>query len=193
MTVWHWVRHGPTHAKSFVGWRDVSADLTDHEHVTRVRNHLPLGALVISSDLIRATSTADAIVPSNHIRLPHSPGLRELHFGIWDGMHFDDVSSRDPDLSRAYWEEPGETQAPGGESWNMAAARVNLVVDTLNNRYPDADIVAVAHFGVILTQVQRALSVQPYDALAHKIDNLSVTTIEWAGARSRVHSINHHP
>lgn len=193
MTVWHWVRHGPTHEKAFVGWRDVPADLSDIEAVARLRAYLPETAVVISSDLIRASATADALAHVTHERLPHDPHLRELDFGKWDGMHFSDVAEKYPELSREYWEKPGDIAAPEGESWNAAAARVNAVVDRLNDRYPDRDIIAVAHFGVILTQVQRALGVTPYDAISHKIDNLSVTELSHGAGRWHVARINHCP
>lgn len=176
-----------------VGWRDIPADLSNSDQISRVKNHLPSDAFVISSDLVRSVDTATAISVSSHQRLPHAPGLRELHFGVWDGMHFDDVSARDPDLSRAYWETPGDIQAPGGESWNMAAARISTVVTHLSARYPSAHIIAVAHFGAILTQVQRALAVPAYEVLAHRIDNLSITTIRTDGTRAEVERINHHP
>ena len=137
--------------------------------------------------------TADAIFQADHARLPHHADLREIHFGIWDGMHFNDVSARDPELSRAFWERPGDVCAPEGESWNMTAQRVSAVVDTLNHQHPDAHIIAVAHFGVILTQLQRALAVSAYDAMAHTIDNLSVTEITWDGPHASVQRINHLP
>ena len=193
MTTWHWVRHGPTHQKTFVGWRNVPADLSDTAQIARLRAHLPDQGLVVSSDLIRATATADAIQGQDHSRLPHAQDLREFNFGAWDGMHFRDVAKRDPELSRAYWETPGDVAAPGGESWNTAAKRVDRVVDEINRRYPDTHIIAVAHFGVILTQVQRALQVEAYDALAHRIDNLSVTRIAWTGSNPNVETINHLP
>lgn len=190
MTVWHWVRHGPTHEKTFVGWRDVPADLSDAAQIARLQDHLPETALVISSDLLRSTATAD-VLQQSRTRLSHHRDLREMHFGVWDGMHFKDVAARDPDLSRAYWETPGDVQAPGGESWNQTAARVNGVVDAMNAAHPDTHIIAVAHFGVILTQVQRALGVTPYAAMAHKIDNLSVTTLIHQTGDWQVEKINH--
>ena len=193
MTVWHWVRHGPTHEKAFVGWRDVPADLSDTGTILRVVEHLPDEALMISSDLIRCVATADALQSPGHRRLPHDSDLRELHFGDWDGLHFTEVAQRDPELSRAYWETPGDVVAPGGESWNQAAARVDRVVDRLNQDHPDAHIIAVAHFGVILTQVQRALGVGPVAAMAHKIDNLSVTTLSHVAGTWDAHLINHIP
>ena len=193
MTTWHWVRHGPTHAKSFVGWRDVPADLSDHGQIARLRAHLPDDALLISSDLTRAHETATSLAGAQHKRLPHNPHIREMHFGHWDGMHFEDVSAKDPDLSRQFWEEPGAICAPGGESWDMASARVHGVVKHINSKHPDAHIIAVAHFGVILTQLQRALGVTAYEVLAQPIDNLSVTQITWNSTKVAAPLINHLP
>jgi broad specificity phosphatase PhoE len=53
---------------------------------------------------------------------------------------------------------------------------VNGWVDTWSEGHaPPGPVIAVAHFGVILTQVQRALGLTPREAFAHKIENLSVT------------------
>lgn len=193
MTVWHWVRHGPTHEKTFVGWRDVPADLSDAAQIARLDAHLPDEAVIVASDLIRASATADAVARTSRMRVPDERNLRELHFGAWDGMHWKDVAIRDPDLSRAYWESPGDIIAPGGESWNQAALRVNSVVDRLNAAHPEAHIIAAAHFGVILTQVQRALGINAVATMAHKIDNLSVTTLVFTPSGWRVDAINHLP
>lgn len=193
MTVWHWVRHGPTHAKAFVGWRDVPADLSDQDQIDRLRAYLPSDAVLVSSDLSRARDTAHALEGSSHLRLPHDPHLREMHFGVWDGMHFDDVAARDPVLSRNFWENPGTVTAPGGESWNSAAARVDGAVARISNAYPGRNIIAVAHFGVILTQLQHALQTSAYETLSHKIDNFSVTKIDWSSDTARVPYINHLP
>jgi len=193
VTTWHWVRHGPTHEKSFVGWRDVPADLSDTGLIQRVRSHLPSKALVVSSDLIRCVDTANAITGSDHKRLPHTPSIREFDFGDWDGLGFEAVSTRDPDLSRAYWEAPGKVRAPNGESWNDAAKRINHFVDNMNIAHPSAHIIAVAHFGAILTQVQRAGGITAYEACAHKIDNLSITRLHHSKKIWTVQSINHVP
>ncbi|QFT58644.1 Putative phosphoserine phosphatase 2 [Sulfitobacter sp. THAF37] len=193
MTTWHWIRHGPTHEKTFVGWRDVPADLSDTPRLTRLTRFLPDTALIVSSDLSRSITTADALETQARHRLPHRDDLRELHFGDWDGKHFTEIEKTHPELSRAYWETPGDITAPGGESWNDAAARVNRAVDTLNASHPEAHIIAVAHFGVILTQVQRALGVSATQAMAHKIDNLSVTEVHCHQGTWTVRRINHRP
>lgn len=191
MTIWHWVRHGPTHEKNFVGWRDVPADLSDVAQLGRLNAHLPQRAVLVSSDLIRASATADTLASASRVRLPHDRDLRELDFGLWDGMHARDVSQSHPELSRAYWTTPGDIAAPEGESWNDAARRINAAVDRITQAHPNTDIIAVAHFGVILTQVQRALGVDAHAAMAHKIDNLSVTDIHITPQGWDIGTINH--
>lgn len=193
VTTWHWIRHGPTHEKSFVGWRDVPADLSDTDRIDRLRLALPERAVLIASDLARASATATAI-DTGHQRLDDHADLREFHFGEWDGKHFSEVSRSHPELSRAYWETPGDVVPPGGESWNMAAERVASVVDRINAAHRGRDIVAVAHFGVILTQVQAALGVRAADVLAHKIEPLSLTRIRFhPDGTTAVDLINHQP
>ncbi len=190
VTSWWWIRHGPTHAKNMVGWRDLPADLSDVAQLNRLSDSLPDEAVILSSDLIRASATADAI-QGTRTRLPNTADLREFDFGQWDGMHWQEMSARNPELARRFWEKPGDVQAPGGESWNQLAARVGTTVDQLNGKY--RHIIAVAHFGVILTQIARAGGMSPYQALGHKIDNLSVTRLNWNRGAWTIGAINHLP
>lgn len=192
MTRFWWVRHGPTHEKVFTGWRDVPADLSDHAALDRLNAYLPQDAVVISSDLVRAVATADTLSPSRS-RLPHEPGLREFDFGVWDGMKFDAIAARDPELSRAFWESPGDIRAPDGESWNDVAARVSDVVTRLTRDHAGRDIIAVAHIGVIMTQIAVAQGQGAYAAMGHVIDNLSVTSMTHEEDGWRLNLVNHLP
>ncbi|NRB04282.1 MAG: histidine phosphatase family protein [Rhodobacteraceae bacterium] len=190
MSRWYWVRHGPTHQKTFTGWRNVPSDLSDTAKIERLNAFLPQDALIVSSDLRRCVMTADAL-QDRRTRLPHDPHLREFHFGAWDGVHFSKIAEKDEALSRAYWETPGNTAPPGGESWNQSAARVAVGVRRIAEHHPDRDIIVVAHFGVILTQVQAVLGISAQEVLGHKIDPLSVTVLDPAAGTAT--QINHQP
>ncbi|SEO02821.1 Broad specificity phosphatase PhoE [Salinihabitans flavidus] len=190
MTRLHLIRHGPTHAKAMVGWSDLPADLSDEAALNRLHDCLPLDAVVVSSDLSRATDTADAIARSRQ-RLPHDPGLREINFGAWELRRFQEVEAEDPALIRAYWETPGDVRAPDGESWHDVTARVDAVIDRLIAEYRGHDVVVVAHFGVILTQIQRATGISAVEAFGHRIDNLSLTEVTHVGPGWRLGRVNH--
>lgn len=165
------LRHGPTHAKAMIGWTDLPADLSDAPALARLRAHLP-AAPVVSSDLIRAVATADAVQGARP-RLPHDPALRELHFGAWENRRWDDVNAEDPARIRAFWEDPGAPAPPGGESWNTVLARVTGAVDALLAAHDT--VIVVAHFGAILAQAQRAAGWPATEAFRHKVAPLSVT------------------
>ena len=192
MTTWWWVRHAPTDEKAFVGWRDVAANLSDTGLIDRLCAYLPDDGVIVSSDLRRAAATADAIEVGRE-RLANAAELREFNFGDWDDLTFAQVAARHPDLSRTYWEAPGDVAPPNGESWNDVAARVAPFVDAMNMRFSGRNIIAVAHIGVIMTQIQRAGNLSATKAMAHKIANFSVTRLHWQGGGWRIGVINHVP
>lgn len=175
-TRFHLVRHGPTHAQCMVGWSDIPADLSDYVQLKHLSSALPQDALVISSDLMRATKTADAIV-NTRTRLPHNSDLREMNFGTWEMRRWAEIDAETPDLIRSFWETPGDVAPPQGESWNMLCARVNRQMDHLAHTHINTDIIVVGHFGQILCQIQRAGGFTPTQAFSHKINNLSVSQI----------------
>lgn len=174
MTHIYLVRHGPTHAKSMIGWSDLPADLSDTDALARLDAYLPNDAVVISSDLSRTIATADAI-QKDRPRLDHDANLREMYFGDWELKTYTEVE--DQEHIRAFWDNPGDVRPPNGESWNDVCGRVNTAIDRLILTHAGQNIILVAHFGVIITQIQRALSLTGYEAFGHKIDNLSVTDI----------------
>ena len=175
-TTWWWVRHAPTGAKELIGWTDVQADLSDTDSLARLSSALPENAVVVSSDLRRASETADAIAQARP-RAPNDSRLREINFGAWESLEFSKIARLHPETSQKYWSNPSSAIPPGGESWDSVSARVNSFVQEFSRDHCGEDIVAVSHFGAILTQIQRATG-QPVSQVAgNKIENLSITKI----------------
>ncbi|WP_420003730.1 histidine phosphatase family protein [Arenibacterium sp. LLYu02] len=189
ITRFHLIRHGPTHAKCMVGWSDLPADLSNTAALARLSEHLPREAVVISSDLIRARATADAI-QGDRLRLAPCPSLREIHFGAWELRTWREIDAEAPEHIRAFWETPGEVAPPEGESWNTLMARVSARFDQLAQDYAGQDVVVVGHFGQILCQIQRAGGLSPTEAFAQKIDNLSLSRIDHGPEGWRLGMIN---
>ena len=175
-----------------VGWSDLPADLSDTDQLGRLSDYLPDDALVVSSDLSRAIDTASAIQGARN-RLPNDPGFREIHFGEWELKTWSEIDARDPERMRAFWETPGDVRAPGGESWNEVAARVDTAIDRLIHAHKDKALIVVGHFGMILTQIQRAERLTTEEAFSHRIDNLSVTEITLSDNVWKTGRVNHQP
>ena len=163
-----------------LGWSDLPADLSDAGQIARTTEALPAGAPVVSSDLSRAVDTADAI-SAGRLRLPHDPGLREINFGRWERMAFSEAEAADPDLFRAFYDEPGDARAPEGESWRETSERVGRAADRLAAAHRGGDVIVVSHMGAILSQVQRATGLAPREVFARRIENFAVTELRFDG------------
>ncbi|MDB2517960.1 histidine phosphatase family protein, partial [Amylibacter sp.] len=134
MTNWYWIRHGPTHLKSLVGWSDVDVDLSNINKLKKLDDYLPNDSLIISSDLKRTIKTATEIQNMRE-RLPNNKNLREFNFGEWELKKSSEIAAKYPKLSKDYWTSPGDIAPPNGESWNQAAKRINAEVDNINEKY----------------------------------------------------------
>ncbi|MBW7921529.1 MAG: histidine phosphatase family protein [Rubellimicrobium sp.] len=171
------VRHGPTHARTLTGWTDLPADLGDGAALARLAAALP-EVPVVSSDLLRAVATADAITGARP-RLPHDPGLREMNFGRWEGLSAAEVAARDPDLSRTFWSDPAAAAPPDGEGWQALVARVHAATGRLLARHDE--LIVVAHFGPILALAQRATGESAAEVMGRTVAPLSLGEITIAG------------
>ncbi|MCY4197874.1 MAG: histidine phosphatase family protein [Rhodobacteraceae bacterium] len=175
-----WIRHAITHTRTLVGWTDIEADLSDVVTLSRLRNRLPEDAIVVSSDLKRASQTADAIVGRRR-RLPDDRGLREIHFGLWEGKTTKEIEMSHPVISRRFWTNPRGVSPPQGESWQDVGFRASDSIDRLIQQFPGDTIVAVAHFGTILSQACRANNADQETLFATSIANLSMTILRHDG------------
>ena len=172
-----------------VGWSDVPADLSDSAKIRRLRAYLPNSGKVISSDLKRARDTADALKLVQK-RLPDDANLREINFGDWELKPFAEIDKTDHDLVFDFYDNPGETSAPNGESWDDFCQRTNRAIDKLMNTYTGQPLIIVAHFGVIVSQIQRAEGGDAKRAMRHKIDNFSLTHLSYGDANWTINRLN---
>lgn len=189
MTRLHLIRHAPTHARTMLGWTDRAADLGDSAALERLSSALPRPALLVSSDLGRAATTADRLAEGRS-RLPHDPRLREIHFGAWEDRSFAAIEAGTPNRIRDFWQNAGPSRAPGGESWDDLTARVTAALDGLLMDHPGGEIIVVAHFGPILVALQRALGLTVQQAFGHRIEPLSLTRMSHDAGQWTVEAIN---
>jgi probable phosphoglycerate mutase len=115
---------------------------------------------IITSDLIRARSTAEAVIRHHHQPLEIDPDLREIDFGVWSGKALLDWT----DVERAqfeaiYYDPAGSQSPPDGESFAELATRVERAKRRALERFTNGTVLWVAHGGVISSLVCRALGV----------------------------------
>ncbi len=79
---------------------------------------------VVTSPLARCAEFARALAQRYSLELRVDARLRELDFGVWEGLTADDIARRWPDAYARFLEDPWIHGPPGGES----AARLQVRV-----------------------------------------------------------------
>lgn len=148
------IRHGETAwnvAMRMQGQLDVELNEVGRWQAERVAAALadePLDA-IYSSDLLRATQTADALARGRARAVVTDRGLRERCFGVFEGHTFDEVAARWPDASRRWRRREPDFAPDGAESLREFAARCVGTTLRLAAAHPGQTIAVVAHGGVM--------------------------------------------
>ena len=145
------MRHGstaPSERRAYTGWLD--APLTQQgEAEARAAGEYPEYELVHASTLDRARHTARICFP--RARIVAHDGLREMHFGAFEGLTADEMAD---DTAYRAWVEGGcEGRCPGGEGKDGFIARTTsairgIVLDSL--AAGKARAIIVAHGGTVM-------------------------------------------
>ncbi|APW40486.1 histidine phosphatase family protein [Rhodoferax koreense] len=104
---------------------------------------------VYASDLSRAFETAGAVAAVAGVEVIPEPGLRERHFGVFQGRTFAEIEAESPEQALRWRKRDPDYASEGGESLNIFRDRVVGTVARLAARHPDELIVLVAHGGVM--------------------------------------------
>ncbi|HEX2189618.1 MAG TPA: histidine phosphatase family protein [Longimicrobiaceae bacterium] len=184
------VRHGTTgwnEAGRYQGWGDPPLSERGRAEAERLRARLAGEAWdrVVASDLLRARETAAIAVPG--VEAATDRRLRELHFGAWEGLTWDECTARDGDLPRRWAEDPSAHAPPEGESAAALGERVAAALDDL----PAAgSVLVVTHAGVIHALLARWLGVTLRETLPLRIAACGITRAELFRGGVRVTCVN---
>lgn len=97
---------------------------------------------LVSSDLLRASQTAEIIARTLSVTVDEDANFREINNGSAVGLTID--KARKIELPRT--EPVGDwIPYPGGESWNQLYTRAGGALERLSSRYPDSVVVLVTH------------------------------------------------
>ncbi len=182
------VRHGQTSANAgglLQGRIDLPLDDEGRIQAVRTGAHIRENfphARVISSPLIRAVQTAQAI--SGDVEIDDR--FIELDYGSWDGIAMSEV---DP-TQWANWRDDSSFRPPGGESLLELEHRVKPALEQLRNEAQDRDVVVVSHVSPIKCAVTWALNVESHVTWRFHLDRASICRIAVTARGLSVLSLN---
>lgn len=164
----------------------------------RLSQQLP--GRVISSPLRRAYRTAEVIMGSNSSKagIEKSEDIREVSFGIWEGLSVAEVDERDAETIEAWRRTPFSVVPEGGESLGGIMERASRVADMINSpdnldepAKPGGEVFVVAHGAILRALLGALLRIDDMNLLWRmRFDNCGVTIIEMWGRRPSLLLLN---
>ncbi|HSV78055.1 MAG TPA: histidine phosphatase family protein [Ramlibacter sp.] len=135
---------------------------------------------VYTSDLGRAHETAQFIAEAAGVPLVSLAGLRERHFGLFEGKTFDEIQQTWPDHAHNWRKRIPEWQPPeGGESLLQLRARVSRTVNDLAARHCGEQVALVAHGGVLDTLYRIATGQEVNSPRTWQLPNGAINRLLW--------------
>ena len=188
VTRWWWIRHAPVRDGGRIyGQSDLPCDCGDAAVFAGLAAELPAGAVWVTSNLIRTTQTAEAILAADPgkfagVEADALSELAEQHLGEWQGLDRKAFYAERKAGTHAFWFAPADERPPGGESFTDLVQRVAPAIARLSAQHRGRDIVAVTHGGTIRAALGLALGLAPQAALAFSTDNCSLTRLDHLSA-----------
>ncbi len=147
------IRHGEllkARPNTYHGQMDVELAPAGVAQLERVSDRLagaPLRA-VYASTLRRSVRGAEQVAKRHGLPVIQNAALREKHFGVWEGLTYDEVAERFPDDWARWLADPPTLKPPGGETYLEMQARVLSALAEIVAAHPAEEIALVGHGGV---------------------------------------------
>lgn len=193
------VRHGQTAWNlelKYQGHTDTELSVLGLEQAKRVADRLAQEKIsaVYASDLSRAFKTAEAIADLHSLAVMPMPGFREIKFGEWEGLTYEDIKAKWPDIIDRFFTHADEVAIPGGETFSQLKERASAAIEQITARHQGQTIAVVSHGGTIRTILCAALNIHLNYVWNIRQDNTAVSIVEYHKERPIVTLVNdiHH-
>jgi len=116
--------------------------------------------------------------------------LREIDFGAFEGLTYEQIQRRFPALYRQWMESPTEIEFPNGEGFPAMRQRVLEAVRHLRQAHVGESIAIVAHGGVNRILLADALGMPPAKIFRLGQGYAAVNRIDYIGKEPVVEKLN---
>ena len=180
------IRHGETEwnvGTRLQGQMDVPLNARGQQQARRVGQALQHDApqVLVSSDLSRARQTAEAVAAATGLPLQLDAGLRERHFGIWQGHTYQEVEAGWPEQSARWRRREPDFGPEGGETLQQFFNRVVASATRLARAHAGQTLVLVAHGGVLDCLYRAASRIALNAPRTWELPNTGVNRLLWTG------------
>jgi alpha-ribazole phosphatase len=172
MTRFWLIRHGEpseeAHHRCY-GSLDVGLSQKGRAQMQQVAEYLKPKSIaaVYASPRSRAQESAEVLAAAQSCPTEIIDDLREIDFGDFEGLAYDEIATRYADLYRQWMEKPTEVRFPNGESFPEMRTRVLKAFEAIRSAREGQTVAIVSHGGV--NRILLAWALQMPDASLFRI------------------------
>lgn len=175
------VRHGESEwnaQRRYQGQSDVPLSALGRRQAELVAERLAGQKIdaVYASDLQRAWETAGPIAEKNGLQVVSEPRLRELKFGVLEGLTFEEAEAQYPEMIAA-WLEDFNRPPEGAETIDVFNARCASLLEELKQNHDEQVVLLVAHGGSLSEILREVLGLSREKRWYLEMENTSLSEV----------------
>ena len=187
------IRHGETdwsYQKRYCGFTDIDLNEKGRQQARRLHKRLNKEKIhkVYSSDMKRTVQFAKIVfkdLPAEELL-----DLREMNFGIFEGLTYKDIMEKYPKVYREWLGNPLDIIVPRGESLKTLVRRVRKALKRILSQNSDKKVAVFTHGGPIRVILCDILELDLKEVWKIEQELASISIIEFVEERGKVHLLN---
>lgn len=189
------LRHGQTEWNAggrYQGQSNVALSELGRKQAKCLAENFPVQSLdaIYSSDLDRARETAEYVGRKIDVSVCLEPAFRELSFGDWEGLTYQEISSRWPEEANKLFTAPDKLKIPNGETFQELQKRALTKINILCKEYIDKTIAVFAHGAINKTILAGLMHIPLHYLWSLRQDNTAVNILRLDDGYVTVELIN---
>lgn len=180
------IRHGETEWNrkgKYCGWKNISLNKTGKKQARKVQKLIRKEKFdaVYSSSLKRAYQTAKILFPKRKIQLV--PHLRELSFGIFEGLTHFEIMQKHRKTYSEWLNSPSKNHIPKGEKFGNFRKRIIKALKKIARMNEGKKVAVVTHGGVIMMLLCEIKEMHSDRFWENHVGNGSVVRVQYNGKK----------
>ncbi len=190
------IRHGQTvwnKIGRYQGQADIELSELGQQQAAQLGKWFPYTDVkaVYASSLKRAMDTGKAVADRLGLEVVGCDELREIYFGDWEGLTYDEIHDGWPTEHEGLFNRPDITVCPNGEGFAQVQERAVAKLQELLKKHEGETFVIAAHGGVNRTILCYALGLPVQYMWNIRQDNTAVNVISfYEGGKRTVDLMN---
>ena len=187
------IRHGETdwnYQRRYCSFTDLDLNEKGKNQARQVHKILNKEVIhkVYTSDRKRTCEFAGIVFKG--LPIEKLPDLREIKFGIFEGLTYQEIMKAYPKIYRGWLDDPLNLAIPEGESLNNLAERVRKTLARILSHNRNRTVAIVTHAGPIRVILCDTLNLDLKEIWQIEPDLASISIIEFVKGRGRICLLN---